>query len=99
MRLLDDVPLSTTSDCPVTVLGLLAALRGRRAQQAAHALAFFLPLNQTFIPASRVLMQWADELETLGVVSSTFEMAEQVIHLICAECGTFSEGEAEGWRA
>ena len=33
------------------------------------------------------------------MVSSTFEMPEQVIHLICAECGTFSEGEAEGWRA
>ena len=45
----------------LAVLGLLTALRGRRAQEAAHALASFLPLNQTFIPASRVLMQWADE--------------------------------------
>jgi hypothetical protein len=26
-------------------------------------------------------------------------MAKQKIHLICAECGTFSEGEAEGWRS
>jgi hypothetical protein len=24
---------------------------------------------------------------------------EQEIHLICAECGTFSEDDGEGWRA
>jgi hypothetical protein len=45
----------------LAVLGLLAALRGRRAQEAAHALASFLPLNRTYVPASRVLREWAEE--------------------------------------
>jgi hypothetical protein len=55
----------------LALLGLLTALRVG-AQEAAHALASFLPLNQT---------------------------SEQTVHLISAECGTFSEGDAEGWRA
>jgi hypothetical protein len=46
----------------LALLGLLAALRGRRAQEAAHALAAFLPLNQTFMPASTAFRKWADEL-------------------------------------
>jgi hypothetical protein len=45
----------------LAALGLLAVLRGRRAQEAAHALASFLPLNQTFVPASRVLREWVEE--------------------------------------
>lgn len=44
----------------LALLGLLAALRGRRVQEAAHALASFLPLNQTFVPASNVLRKWAE---------------------------------------
>jgi hypothetical protein len=45
----------------LALLSLLAALRGHRAQEAAHALASFLPLNQTFMPASAVLRKWAEE--------------------------------------
>jgi hypothetical protein len=44
----------------VALLSLLAALRGRRAPEAAHALASFLPLNHTFLPASTVLRKWAE---------------------------------------
>jgi hypothetical protein len=45
----------------LAVLGLLIAFRGRKAQEAAHALASFLPLNQTCMPASKVLRRWAEE--------------------------------------
>jgi hypothetical protein len=45
----------------LALLGLLTALRGRRVKEAAHALASFLPLNQMFIPASKVLVRWATE--------------------------------------
>jgi hypothetical protein len=43
------------------VLSLLTALHGRRAHEAAHALASFLPLNQTLLSASTVLREWAEE--------------------------------------
>lgn len=45
----------------LALLGLLASLRGRRAQEAAHALASFLPLNHAFQPASTAFRRWADE--------------------------------------
>ena len=43
----------------LAALALLAALRGRQAQEAAHALASLLPVNQRFLPVSKVLVRWA----------------------------------------
>jgi hypothetical protein len=40
-------------------LCLLAALRARQAEEAAHALASLLPVNQRFLPVSKVLVRWA----------------------------------------
>jgi hypothetical protein len=45
----------------LAALGLLAALRGRQAQEAAHALASLLPVNQKLLPVSKVLVGWATE--------------------------------------
>jgi hypothetical protein len=50
----------------LAALGLLAALRGRHAHEAAHALASVLPVNQKFLPASKVLVRWATELRNDG---------------------------------
>jgi hypothetical protein len=41
----------------LAALGLLAALRGRQAQEAAHALASLLPVTQRFLPVSKVLVR------------------------------------------
>jgi hypothetical protein len=58
-RLMTDLQLRLEDS--LAALSLLVALRGRRGQEAAQAPASFLPLNQTYLPASRVLFRWAGE--------------------------------------
>jgi hypothetical protein len=46
-------------DDSLGALGLLAAFRGRRAQEAAHALASLVGTNRTLLPIAEVLGRWA----------------------------------------
>ncbi len=48
-----------TLDDSLAALGLLAALRGRRATEAAHGLAELVGTNRTLLPIAAVLKRWA----------------------------------------
>ena len=56
-RLCRDARLSL--DDSLAALGLLAALRGRKAKDAAHALAALIGINRTLLPVAEVLGRWA----------------------------------------
>lgn len=67
-RLCKDAHLSL--DDAVAVLGLLAALRGRRAQEAARALADLIGINRTFLPAAEVLGRWTQSQAPPGAAAA-----------------------------
>ena len=58
--------LDSASMTPLAALGLLAALRGRKAKDAAHGLANLIGSSRTLLPVAEVLSRWASRDRVLG---------------------------------
>jgi hypothetical protein len=68
-RLCKDAQL--TLDEAAASLGLLAALRGRRAQDAARSLADLIGSSRTLLPVAEVLVRWSTEKRWRGSKTSS----------------------------
>jgi hypothetical protein len=61
---------SLSLDEMVAALGLLAALRGRRAHEAARSLAALVGSSRTLLPVAEVLVRWSTEKRWRGSKTS-----------------------------